>query len=123
MKKKFIYLFLVLIIFLAFFSECFASEILENTSVTYSSELGKPNIYDLTIHSDCIIMIEKDTGDILYEKNAHRKMYPASTTKILTAILTLENCDLNDIATVSPLALKAVPATYTTANLQIRRRT
>lgn len=47
-------------------------------------------------------------------------MYPASTTKILTAILVLENCDLNEIATVSSVAVRSVPATYATSGLQIR---
>lgn len=119
MKKRFVYIFLIIIIFLTFFSQSFASEILENTGVTYASEVGVPNIYDLTVHSDNILMIERQTGDILYERNARERMYPASTTKILTAILVLEHCDLNEIATVSSTALKAVPPTYTTAALQI----
>jgi len=119
MKKKLIYIFLIIIIFFTFFSESFASKIIEESQVTYSSEVEAPNIYDLTIHSNAILMIERETGDILYERNARTKMYPASTTKILTAILVLENCDLNDIATVSSTALKAVPPTYTTAALQV----
>ena len=44
---------------------------------------------DLKIYSDACILLENKTGKILYEKNANQKMYPASTTKILTAILTL----------------------------------
>lgn len=46
------------------------------------------------------ILIDADTGDILYEKNAHEPMYPASTTKIVTGILTLENAKLEDIVTI-----------------------
>jgi len=42
------------------------------------------------------ILIDAATGDVLYEKNAHEKMYPASTTKIMTAILVLENTNLQD---------------------------
>ena len=38
---------------------------------------------------------------ILYEKNMDEKRYPASLTKVLTAIVVLENCKLDDIATVS----------------------
>ena len=63
--------------------------------------------------------MEKETGDILYEKNAYTRMYPASTTKMLTAIIVLENCYLNEIATVSSTALSAVPSSYTTAHLQV----
>ena len=46
------------------------------------------------------ILIDADTGDILYEKDAHKKMYPASTTKIMTALLVLEACELDEIVTI-----------------------
>jgi len=46
------------------------------------------------------ILIDMKTGEILMEKNAHEQRYPASTTKIMTAILTLENLDLNAQVTV-----------------------
>ncbi|MGN1299381.1 MAG: D-alanyl-D-alanine carboxypeptidase family protein [Candidatus Scatovivens sp.] len=71
------------------------------------------------INSGAAILIETSTGRILYEKNAYQKMYPASTTKIMTAILTLENCKLSDVATVSASALESIPNGYVTANLQI----
>ncbi|WP_053956991.1 D-alanyl-D-alanine carboxypeptidase family protein [Inediibacterium massiliense] len=49
-----------------------------------------------TITAPSAILLDGDTGDILYEKDSHTPMYPASTTKIMTAILTLENTNLND---------------------------
>ena len=49
------------------------------------------------------------SGKVFYEKRAHEKMYPASTTKILTALVVLENCDLNETATVSQKAIDMVP--------------
>ena len=51
---------------------------------------------------------DPDTGKVFYEKNAHEKMYPASTTKILTALLVLENCSLTEKAKVSQNALDRV---------------
>ncbi len=42
------------------------------------------------------ILIDANTGKILFEKNIHEQYYPASTTKIMTAILTLENLNLSD---------------------------
>lgn len=42
------------------------------------------------------VLIDAATGEILFEKNMHSKQYPASTTKMMTAILTLENLDLKD---------------------------
>ena len=50
------------------------------------------------------VLMEAETGRILYEKNPHQKMPMASTTKIMTAILALENSHLSDIVTVSPSA-------------------
>ena len=47
------------------------------------------------------IVMEANTGTILYEKDAHTKRYPASITKILTTLLALENCDLDEIVTFS----------------------
>ena len=65
------------------------------------------------------LLMESKTGKILYEKNAKQRVYPASTTKIMTAILALENRTLTDKATVSPNAVSSVPAGYSHANLQI----
>ena len=42
------------------------------------------------------IIMEEKTGRILYEKNSHKKMLIASTTKIMTAIITIENTKLTE---------------------------
>lgn len=47
------------------------------------------------------VLMEVETGRVLYEKNPHEKMPMASTTKIMTAILALEKGNLSDIVTVS----------------------
>ncbi|MGJ9458679.1 D-alanyl-D-alanine carboxypeptidase family protein [Oceanobacillus sp. CF4.6] len=54
-----------------------------------------------TIHSEAAILLEANSGQILFEKNANERMYPASVTKIATAIFAIENGDLEDIVTVS----------------------
>lgn len=81
------------------------------------------NSNNLDLHANCLLLLEKNTGDILYEKNAYEKMYPASTTKIMTAILVLENCYLNEIVEVSASSISAVPATYSLSGLKARRKT
>lgn len=43
-----------------------------------------------TIYSEAVYMFNMDTDIAVYEKNAHEKLYPASTTKIVTAIVVLE---------------------------------
>lgn len=46
------------------------------------------------------VLIDADTGTILAGKDANKKMYPASTTKIMTAILAIEMGNLSDVITV-----------------------
>ena len=72
-----------------------------------------------TLVSEAAFLMDNKTEKILYDKNSEKKMYPASTTKIVTAILTLENCKLDDMVTVNYDAIMAVPEGYSTANLQI----
>lgn len=52
------------------------------------------------ILSETAVLIDSETGTIIAEKNANQKMYPASTTKIMTAILAIEMGKLTDVITV-----------------------
>lgn len=56
---------------------------------------------NFSIDSPSGVLMDLSSGKILYEKNMDEKRYPASLTKILTAIVVLENCKLDEIATVS----------------------
>ena len=49
------------------------------------------------------VVMDLDTGAVLYSKNCDRKLYPASITKIMTALLVLENADLDAVMTCSPI--------------------
>ena len=71
----------------------------------------------VNISANSAILIDSKTGSILYEKNSQKKAFPASTTKILTAIVVLENCKLDETVTVSQSAISAVPDGYSTAFL------
>ncbi len=57
------------------------------------------------ITSDAAILMEMDTGTILYQKNMEKKCYPASITKILTVLLALENSNLDEVVTFSQDAI------------------
>lgn len=46
------------------------------------------------VGAESALLIEAKTGKVLYEKNANSKIYPASTTKILTALLAIEKLDM-----------------------------
>jgi len=74
---------------------------------------------DLNILSPVAMLVDASTGKVLYEKNINETHYPASTTKIMTAILALEHCSLDEVATVSYDAIFTVPSGYANANLQL----
>ena len=88
-----------------------------NFILIYNVNATEENIPN--IESPAAILMDLKTGKILYEKNINEKMYPASLTKVMTAILTLENCELNEVATVSYDAVMSISSGYVTANLQI----
>lgn len=46
--------------------------------------------------SKSAILMEVNTGTILYEKKSHTKHYPASITKVMTCLLAIENCDMDE---------------------------
>lgn len=69
--------------------------------------------------AETAILIDSSSEKIIYSKNENERMYPASTTKILTAILTIENCNLEDIVTVPYEAINSIPSGYTVASLQM----
>lgn len=62
-----------------------------------------------SIETPSAIVMEVNSGAVLYEKNSDEKNYPASITKILTTLLALENCEMNEIVTFSKDAIKNTP--------------
>lgn len=86
MKKTFCFI-LVLFIVLGSF------EIIASASTVLPANSGSPP----SITGETAVLIDAKTGKILYDKNAHIRMEPASTTKIMTAILALEKGKLTDV--------------------------
>lgn len=82
--------------------------------------LLKANIYakepEITATSGAVI--DCIDGKIWYSKNMDEKLYPASLTKILTAILVVENCDMKDEVVISQSAIDNVQEGYVTSNIQ-----
>jgi serine-type D-Ala-D-Ala carboxypeptidase (penicillin-binding protein 5/6) len=83
MKKLWIWCFAFLIFILPFHADAVAA--------------AKP----LSIDSEAGILIDAKTGQVLYEKNAREKMYPASITKIVTGIMAIESGRLDEETIVS----------------------
>ena len=53
------------------------------------------------VEADTAFLVELNSGTVLYAKNPHQQMFPASITKIMTALLTIENVPLSDKLTLS----------------------
>lgn len=53
------------------------------------------------VSADSAILMEANTGAILYAKDIHKREYPASTTKIMTSLLATELASLDDVITFS----------------------
>ncbi len=92
--KKILSLFFIFI----FADENLDLEDLENYS--FSEVSSNPSTEPQT-YSKNIIAIDRKTLSVLYEKNAYDKVAMASTTKIMTCIVVLENCSLDEVVTVS----------------------
>lgn len=120
MKKKSINL-IFLIIFIVtylFPNYVLAENIIDNESNNIESVQEENDIF-ADINAPNLLLAETTTGKIIYERNADEKIYPASLTKLMTAILVVENCELDEIVTVSENAVTSVPSGYVNANLQV----
>lgn len=60
------------------------------------------------VEADAAIVIDNQTGAVLYSKNADKKEYPASITKIMTVLLALEKGNLSDTVTFSENAVYSI---------------
>ena len=65
---------------------------------------------ELPLAARSAMVLDSKTGDVLYEKNADALEYPASATKILTALLVIEAGDLEKIVTVEESDTKVEPS-------------
>ncbi|KGX86852.1 D-alanyl-D-alanine carboxypeptidase family protein [Pontibacillus litoralis] len=68
---------------------------------TVSAEEKKTQQIDSIISSEAAVLMDAKSGQILYSKKGEKLMYPASLTKIATAIYAIENGNLQDVVTVS----------------------
>ena len=63
---------------------------------------------DISISADGGILMDVNSGAVLFEKNSHEPYYPASITKILTALIVIENCGLDETVTFSNTAVNTL---------------
>lgn len=83
-------------------------------SATYSQAADTDSIKGWpagpSIEGQSAVLMDAVTDTILYSKNANDKLYPASITKIMTALLACENLDINDTITMSQEAAYGIEA-------------
>ncbi len=90
--------------------------LLDIHKVNAGSSQGYPEAPEII--TDYCILMDADTGNILYEKNSNEQCYPASVTKLMTALLVVENCNMSDTLTVSSNAVASVKYGDATAGLK-----
>ena len=56
------------------------------------------------------VLIDATTGQVLFERNAHEHRAPASTTKMMTALVTLEHAALDEVVTAGPDVTTVIPS-------------
>lgn len=67
---------------------------------------------ELGIYSDCVLLVSADNGEVIFEKHAGKQTAPASLTKVITAIVVLENCtDLSAQVTVPESCIRELDGT------------
>jgi len=67
---------------------------------------GCTSVYadEMMLYAKSAVLMDADSGRVLYERNGYEQMAMASTTKIMTLIVTLENANLDDTVAVSAYA-------------------
>ena len=63
---------------------------------------------DIQLVSETAVLINGETGQVLYDKNMHQKMFPASITKVMTGMLALENAAPDEVMTMSHYAVFSI---------------
>lgn len=85
-------------------SEADTDSELEKLEKKIMESADSANNESIKLYAQSAALMDADTGRVLYEKNGYKEMPMASTTKIMTCIVALENAKLDDIVTVSKYA-------------------
>ncbi len=70
------------------------------------------------INSNSVYLVNTSTNTIIYAKNEHLQVFPASTTKLLTALVVMDKLKTSDVTTVSDNAIKQLPQYSSHVNLK-----
>ncbi len=74
---------------------------------------------DLDLVAGSAILMDANSGEVLYEKDAEAMRYPASITKVMTTLLAIENCSMDDIVTFSSEAVNGIEEGSSSAGINV----
>ena len=85
---------------------------------------AKDDTGELDVEAKAAFLADPETGEILYARNIHERLYPASLTKVMTTLLVLEAVDdgrlsMDQVLTASQEAIELVPADGSNAGIKI----
>lgn len=112
-KNKFIRFLSFILIFSFLFSlpvqaKNYKKEALERKALEIESNLYDNWPLGPAIGAQAAILMDANTGSILYAKNIHEQLYPASITKLLTTYIAIEECELDEMVTFSEDAVYSI---------------
>ena len=86
----------------AFNRDLFAKkEVVENTDISIPLLINSS--YQPTLSAEGVYIVDKNSFTPIFEKNSNKKLYPASTTKIITALVAYDIYDLNKAVTINKI--------------------
>ena len=62
---------------------------------------------NVSVEAEGAVLMDARSGAVIYGKNLHAVYYPASITKILTALIVIEHCNLDDVVTFPTMPFTA----------------
>lgn len=96
---------------------CLVILVAPNNTMFAKVNASSNNVKEPAVSAVTAILIDSKTGRILYNKKAYNLMYPASTTKTLTALLAIENLNLDKVIVVPYNACK-IPCDSSTVGIK-----
>ncbi len=75
-------------------------------------------VEDIDINAKAVMLLDAESGQVIYSKNENAKLFPASITKIMTALIIAEENELTDVVTVTDSAFENLIAAGSTVGLK-----
>lgn len=118
--KKNAAIFLSLLIMFSFSTPAYATAVEETTEHPETTEYPNEPMREPDLVATAAIVMDVESGQILYEKNAYDKHYPASITKIMTTLLALENhVNFDETITMTENAIWGIERDSTNIGLDV----